>query len=345
MKLKKMLVFIGILTTILSMLLAGCGSKADPFAYIDVSYDGYDTNGTAHVDFNEGILIETIIGNEPDDYEELGEWIAAYDELLSNIDVSCTPSKNLSNGDTVTVTVSVFGEAQKKIAGGEKTYQVSGLPEIQTADLFKDIVLTYEGIVGGNTSVRLNRLTDDEVLQACNFNIEPQGNIKNGDTITVTITNSGTLAKQYLCIPEETVKTFTVSGLDEYLTDADLLPEDQIREIIDQYVIDSQKEDRDFWSYGESAYYKTYFCIGDKGVIGADINRLLVFACYDKYMNGEYRETVYTPLIFRNLLLKADGTIDLNYADGYTAVFYTDPDRMVESLEEDYTVEEVYVEY
>ena len=62
-------------------------------------------------------------------------------------------------------------------------------------------------------------------------------------------------------------------------------------------------------------------------------------------MNGEYHSTVYAPLTFRNIIICADGTIHLKYEDGITIVFYTDPDGMIEKMEEDYTVEEVYIEY
>lgn len=335
-----------LLATAVFCLLTGCGSsKADPFSYVSVSYSGYDSNGTAHVNFDEDSLIETIIGKEPDDFSKWGDWFNAYEELSANIDVSCVPSQNLSNGDTVTVLVTVSDDAAKKISGGETKFQVSGLPEIQTIDFFKDIEITYEGIAGGLTSVQLTRLSDDEALQACSFHIEPQSSIKNGDTITVTITNSENLAKQYLCIPEETTKTFTVSGLNEYLSDPDLLPEDLLREIIAQYVPASAEEDDFIFSYSEPEYYKAYLCIGNKGRIGADYNRLEIFVRYDEFMDGELRNTIYKPLTFRNVIIYADGTIELKYEDGETIVFYTDPDGMVEKMEEDYTVEEVYVEY
>lgn len=330
----------------LSLLLGGCGSgqKADAFAFVSVSYDGYNGNGTVNVRFNEGALAESVIGEEPEDWEELSEWISAYDELCMGIDLSCTPKENLSNGDTVIVSVTVTGEAAKKISGGEMEFQVSGLPEIETVDFFKDIEITYKGIVGGSTSVQLVRLTDNEILGACKFSIDPQANVRNGDVVTVTITNSDALAEKYLCIPQETTKTFTVSGLDEYLTDPDMLPEDHIREIIARYLSENQEEDDFIYSYSPAVYYKTYFCIG-KDVIGADVNRLQIFLCYDSFRDGEYEKTVYVPLIFRDIVISADGTVNLEYEDGYTAVFYTDPDRLIEKIEEEYSVEEVYFEY
>lgn len=345
MKQRKMIVVIGMVAVILMVALTGCGSKVDALQYLSISYTGYNGNGTARVDLDEDALIETIIGSEPEDLEGLGEWILAYDKYVVSLDVVCDPEEGLSNGDTVTVIVTVSGAAAEEIAGGEKQFQVTGLPEVQTVDVFANVMLDYEGIIGDYTYAKLNVLSEDAMIKACRFAVEPQSAFQNGDEVTVSITNAEELAEKYLCIPAEMSKTFTVSGLDAYLTDGDLLPEDQIREIIDQYIPASQKEDNFIFTYSESVYYKTYFCVGDKGFIGADINRLMVYACCDEYMDGKYRETVYTPLIFRDLIIKADGTIDLEYADGYTAVFSTDPDVLVESLEKEYTVEEVYIEY
>ena len=336
-----------LMITLCVFLLTGCGSKTDAMEYVSISFSGYNGKGEVDLDVDYDAIIGSIIGEEPDDdnYEKFSKWMNEYLIYDEGIKVSCSPKDGLSNGDTVSVKVTLSETAAKKVSGGEKKFTVSGLPEIENVDLFKDVSLRYEGIVGKNTMVHLDKLSDSQILQDCNFRVEPQSSVKNGDVVTVTITNTETLAEKHLCTPAEISKTFTVSGLDEYLTDSDLLPEDKILEIIDRYVPASQKEDDFIFNYSESTYYKTYFCIGKENRILADINRLEVYVCCDEYMNGEYRWTVYTPLIFRNIILNADGTIDLSYEDGYTAVFYTDPDGLVESLEEDYFVEEVYIEY
>lgn len=328
-------------------LLAGCGGKTDAMEFVSVSFTGYNGNGEVDLDVDYNAMIESIIGEEPDDdsYEKFGEWMNEYLIYDEGIEVTCSPRDGLSNGDTVTVTVSLSETAAKKVTGVSKKFTVSGLPEIETVDIFKDISLRYEGIVGEYTMVYLDKLSDSQILQDCNFSVEPQANVKNGDEVTVTITNTDVLEEKHLCAPNETSIIFTVSGLDEYLTDSDLLPEDKIRGIVDQYVSASQKEDNDFFTYSESVYYKTYFCVGREDGFGIDFNRLEVFVCYDEFMDGEYRWTVYTPLTFRNLILAADGTINLEYEDGYNAVFYTDSDELLEKLGEDYTVEEVYIEY
>ena len=341
-----------ILTTVLMIilcvfLLTGCDSKTDATEYVSVSFTGYNGNGKVDLDVDYDAMIEAIVDEEPDSdsQEKFNEWMNEYLIYDEGISVTCSPREGLSNGDTVTVTVSLSETAAKKVTGESKTFTVSGLLEIEAVDVFQDIALRYEGIVGDYTVVYLDKLSDNQILQDCHFSIEPQSNIKNGDTVTVTVTNADTLAEKHLCVPAEISRIFTVSGLDEYLTDSDLLPEDKIRDIISQYVPTCHKEDNSIFTYSAPTYYKTYFCIGKEDVIGADFNCLLVYACYDEYMDGAYRWTVYTPLSFHNLVLKANGTIDLEYEDGENAVFQTSPESVEEYLENLYVVDEVYIEY
>lgn len=330
-----------------TFLLVGCGNKTDSLEYVSVSFTGYNGNGEVDLDVDYDAMIEAVIGEEPDgdNYEKFSKWMNEYLIYDEGIKVSCSPKDGLSNGDTVTVKVTLSETAAKKVAGGEKKFTVSGLPEIETVDIFKDISLRYEGIVGEYTVVHLDKLSERHILQDCNFHVEPQSSVKNGDVVTVTITNAETLAEKHLCVPAEISKTYTVSGLDEYLTDSDLLPEEKIREIIEQFVPTCRKEDDSIFTHSEPAYYKTYFCIGKENVIGADFNRLYIYVCYDQYMDGNYRWTVYTPLTFRNLVLTADGNIDLEYDNGENAVFQTSPESVEEYMEEQYIIDEIYIEY
>ena len=336
-----------LMITLCVFLLSGCGSKTDSLEYVSVSFNGYNGNGEVALDVDYDAMITSVIGEEPDgdNYEKFSKWMNEYLVYDEGIEVSCSPKEGLSNGDTVTVKVTLSETAAKKVTGGEKKFTVSGLPEIETVDIFKDVSLRYEGIVGEYTMVHLDKLSASQILQDCNFRVDPQASVKNGDVVTVTITNAETLAEKHLCVPAETSKTFTVSGLDEYLNDSDLLPEDKIRDIIAQYIPTCQKEDNSIFTYSAPTYYKTYFCVGKDDVIGADFNRLFVYASYDEYMDGEYRWTVYTPLTFRNLILTADGTIELEYSNGQSSVFQTSPESVEEYMEEEYIVDEIYIEY
>lgn len=341
------MVFLCVLPLCVLVMMTGCKSlgKADPFDYIDLQFSGYDGNGRADIRFDCETMVVDLLGKTPESYEEFGQWLLAYSEYEEGVHISCTPEKGLHNGDKVSVTVTTTGIAEKKVKTGTKTFPVSGLPGVKTVDVFQNIGIGFEGIVGGITRTVITRLTEDPFLRACAFRVEPEFDIHNGDTVTITITNTDGLAREFLCQPKETVKTVTVSGLREYLTDSDLLPEDGIREMIPLFLSESAREDDSWFSYGEPSYYKTYFCTAKEGCFAEDENRLQIFICYDEYMRGEYRRTKYIPLIFRNLILEPDGTMELNYRDGSSPVFYDDPDSIVPYLEKTYEVEEVYIEY
>lgn len=148
--------------------------------------------------------------------------------------------------------------------------------------------------------------------------------------------------------PAETRKTFSVSGLDEYLTDPDLLPETDIQALIRQFLEQTHPKEDSTFTYSAPQYYKTYLLTKDpESYYPAESeNALEVYICYDEYMNGAYRWTVYTPLVFRNLILHPDGTVaGLDYESGSDAVFYTEPEQILNRSFNAYSIEEVYIEY
>lgn len=331
-----------VIAVIAIVCLVSIGSKADPFEYVNVTYNGYHTAGSAKVSFNEDALISEIIG-EPDDTEKgLTEWFTKYDAYTSGLEVSCSPKDNLSNGDVVTVTIVASGEAKSKIKSGEQTYVVEGLPEIEVIDIFKNIQLAFDGL-SGEATAKIELLSEDEVLKACQFTVDKGNNLVSGDLVTVSIQNADALIDKYHCIPEETTKTYTVPALAQLVKDVNSLPIETIKEFIAQFIIDETHEPEAWFDYSETSYYKTYL-----GTLKADKydraqNRLYIFVTYDEYMRDEYWRTVYTPLEFRNIIVNTDGSVELRYEDGVNSVFFTDMESALENMSELYDVVEVHV--
>lgn len=253
-------------------------TRVDPFAYITVTFAGYNTNGRTQVDFQKTQMIEAVIGEEPGTLEELNLWLGKYDTYDRGVDITYEPQKGLSNGDKVIVTVRVSDATRKKVKAGKKEYIVKGLPEIQTVDFFKDVAIHYSGC-GNQSRAELQLLSDGDAIRNCHFQIEPEFGVHNGDTVTLTITNPEQLAEDFLCIPKEIQKTFQVSGLDEYLNDSDLLPEEQIRHIIDRFLADSRKENDGWFQYSEPQYYKTFLLTAKENTYFVDENRLEIYVC------------------------------------------------------------------
>ncbi len=318
------------------------GSKADPFEYVKVNFNGYHTAGSAKVSLNEDALISEIIGEPVDTEKGLTEWFTKYDAYTSGLEVSFFPKDNLSNGDVVTVTIVASGEAKSKVKSGEQTYVVEGLPEVDVVDIFENVQVTFDGL-SGEATAKIELMSQDEVLKACQFTIDKGTNLVSGDLITVSIQNAEALVDKYHCIPKETTKTITVPALAQILTDTSSLPMEIIKEFITQFIIDETHAPEAWYDYSETTYYKTYLGTLKEDKYDRAQNRLYIFVTYDEYMRDEYWRTVYTPLEFRNIVVNTDGSIDLKYEDGINTVFYTDMESAIEDMSELYDLVEVNV--
>lgn len=86
-----------------SLMLAGCGRKANALDYVEITFSGSNGNGRAELSMRTLELIESVIGGEPEPNESYSSWLSQYILYDEGITFSCTPEQNLSNGDTVTV--------------------------------------------------------------------------------------------------------------------------------------------------------------------------------------------------------------------------------------------------
>lgn len=211
-------------------------------------------------------------------------------------------------------------------------------------DVFKDIELSFSGIAP-KADVNINITSNSEnldILQSCYYNlaVEPMSNLKNGDKVVVTIKKPERLLDSFNIVPIELSKEYIVDGLESYVDSADQIPKEIIKEFAKQYIEDTQSEleDEDMWSYSEVKYYGTYLLLVKDGAWINHTNELRIFLYYDRYVNGEYHSTVYEPLIFNDIVAKKDGSVELDYADGYKSIFMTDITSHDENKEDDYEI-------
>lgn len=334
-----LLILIIVIITILSSL------RADPSPYLrEPVFSGYNTMGTASVAFDEKTLIESIIGEEPANFlsKEYSEWHQKYEAYSAGIQCEY-PKEGLSNGDTIVIKVSVSGEPADKIKNIEKTYTVEGLKETQAVDIFQYVGVEYSGI-SGDAQATIVKTSENEAVQTCRFQIEGTYDLKNGDLITVRISNTEELLQNYNVIPTETEKTFTVSGLGAYAAVTDL-PMNEIQRLADRYVTEQQAENDaegvESFSYSDVALYGIYFMQEKEDAFMANHNELHILICYDFYIGGEYDRTNYIPLVFKNIVADAEGKVALVYEEGSTNYFYTDIESYTLKLEEKYVVNKI----
>ncbi len=318
-------------------------SKLDPFDYTEVTFSGYDTNGTMTVDFNREQLIEDLIGSEPTDIDDIQLWLEEYEALYDGIQYKCSHEEGLSNGEIVKISFRISEEYTDKISIKEKEYTVEGLREIKTVDVFSQIELEYTG-VEGNATASIKKLSNETILNYCEFSIGENYELSSGDTITVSITNIDELATEYGYIPAPASKEFSVPALADYVKNTDQLPLSTIKSIADKYVAEKNAglEDDFLFSYGDAKYYKTYFCV-KKDDVFAPNNILRIYVCYDEYLEGAFHRTIYAPIEFKNIMISAEGNVELNYEDGGVASFSTDMTTTIDDLKDTYDVVEVNV--
>ncbi len=352
-KKKKTLLFtlIGIAAT-LPILLIGLvvaiiigTAKVNPSAYLSKPvFTGNNTMGYASVNFDERGLIESIIGEEPLTYfdEESMRWFEQYEEYAKCI--TCEYERSgLSNGDEFTVKIITTGIAAEKIKSIEKTFVVSGLKEIETIDVFGEIELSFSG-VSGSASATLAVNTDNEIINFCRFKIEPQYNLENGDIVTITITNQESVCDKYSVVPRELIKEYTVSGLREYAT-ADTLPMDIVDELVNLYITEKseeiEKENSWIWC-DEPKLYGCYFMEKKDGAFFCEENEFHILVYYNQYVYEDYHSTIYLPLIFENIMVNTDGSVDINYEDGHgTGFFYTEFESYINKFDDDYNITQI----
>ncbi len=163
----------------------------------------------------------------------------------NNVYYSYDNGSNLKNGDTVTIYADVSEELLKsnnyKVTAMQKQITVSGLAEAVEYDVFKDIVLVYDGIspelyVSINTDA-CEQFVKDYVY----FSVNPNYSLKNGDQLTIEAQIDDEVALSQGYIISNKVKTVTVEQQSEYLSAVDETTRTMLDELINQ-TIEQEKE-------------------------------------------------------------------------------------------------------
>lgn len=214
---KKVNVFL--MAAVMVLLLAGCGKqKVDLSEYVNVTYTGLNSKGTATVDIDFDAMENFLIDEKADDKDNLQRLL----ELGSSISCELDKAEDLSNGDKVVVSIKWDDEIAEKynlaFSGKTKEFEVSGLEEGKVIDLFHDISLEYSGI-SPNANVTVCNTSKDSYVSGINFTVEKSYEIANGDEIRVTADVNTADAEEKGYIIEEKEKVFTAEGIDEYATE------------------------------------------------------------------------------------------------------------------------------
>ena len=172
------------------------------------------------------------------------ENMAAPESPAQNLHYLVEPNSGLSNGDTVTVSVSYGRYSASDLASAmirdygmtpmqtEKQFQVGGLEELATFDPFDYIEFNLYGI-SGDGEIEAVVLRDNKFMENAHVTADPRWNLSNSDTVTVTVSFGyyydenamrAAMAEKYGIVPATLEKTFTIDGLNHYVRSIEDLP-------------------------------------------------------------------------------------------------------------------------
>ena len=204
----------------LMFLLAGCAEKIDLNQYLEVEYKGINEHATAKYEIDYVDLIsdyDEIFGFDEDDLEdEDGEDFL--EDMEDAIDGELNEDKNLKNGDELTFTWDVSAKKiedkyKVKFTYTDVTMTVEELDELEEIDAFAGVEVTFDGPSGYATAAFNARNQKYDLFM---YNFSGGENLKNGDTVTVSLID-GYMDACIVAgiIPKETVKIYKVEGLAE----------------------------------------------------------------------------------------------------------------------------------
>lgn len=221
----------------------------DVSKYMTLSADGYNTVGKLNIDFDTDKLEQDYgkqittrfkkqMKNLKDDTFGLSSLTASlYDGYETDLFAetcatgSADKTKNLSNGDVVTYTWDDNSDEAEEAFGvkvkyTDITYTVSGLASVNTFDAFDGVDVEFSGISPDGRAT-VNSLPTAAEAQGLYYTLDENSGLSNGDTVTLTVHSNrddfSDCIDKYGAMPQATEKTFTVEGLNEYVTSADTL--------------------------------------------------------------------------------------------------------------------------
>ncbi len=232
--------------------LTGCGKKTFNVSEgIEVNIDGYNGYGVCTLE------------DEYEWVEDVMEWYGdsitdkqrskAEAELKDTVTYEISPDTNLSNGDTVTITVNIGSAAEEfafNLKAEEITVTVEDLKEVKEFDPFENVTVLFEGIGPNGNAMIMNESNKDNI----SYELDKYNGLSNGDVVTLTAippVDMNDYAKHYGKVFATTEKKFTVEGLSSYATTINEITDD-LKDEMRKQAEDTIKASCANWKEGNS---------------------------------------------------------------------------------------------
>ena len=336
---KKVRMYIGIALAavlLLVVLIATSKPTIDLNKYLVVEADGYNGYGTAaaRIDW-DGLNAKygSKLKFTSDAKKEYGPLLAKakpVDVLKESVSVNLQDNKNLSNGDEIQYTWKVDEEyiskyIKCKVKYKDKTYKVADLAKVETFDAFADLKVTFEGVAPNGRA--LFEYTGSD-LSSYAFKCDKTNGLKNGDTVVVHVDEDAVkeCARKNGKVPEPAEMTFTVEGLESYVTSLSEIDEASMNamqaQAADAFNAYVAKRWEDYVTADEFTYVGDYLLTAKDPANSWNQNQLyLVYRVKAHIAYTQDEETFdevkefYWYIAYDGLMVGADGVTKVNTTD------------------------------
>ena len=281
--------------------------------YITVTYEGYNSMGTAKVQINreefQKVAYKAMGYAKNSKSDKAAE---EYLELIYGIDFQVDKT-NLSNGDEITIKVvadkDVMDDVDVILKDVEFKYSVEGLKNVTMYDPFEDIKLNLSGF-DGDVYFDWDYI-GSEALDDYSFSCNDRYDHSIGDTVTLTIDSYDVeyLLEYHDIVVTVTEKTYTIDKANKYITSLDEISDDTLDAMKDdaEYEIEDEYD-----SYFYDCSIDSYDYIGMYMFDKIDGNNNYVYLIYEGTVSSDDDNfdpvTVYMAVRFTTLIDKIDGT-------------------------------------
>lgn len=305
--------------------------------FVTIEYSGYDGYGDAYVYLDETALYDAMMkatGKSYSDYMDIeslwdlggavSEGISFY-TAIETIELTPDVTENLSNGDTINVSITYNNEVAEEVdiefVGETVSVVVEGLTPVVEVDPFADLTVTFNGTAPSGW-IEYEYTGSDEYVSSYYFNVDKYDGLRNGDVVTITydISDEDTLYYGYVATTKS--KTYEVSGLQEYA--------DAYADLTDTFIATLKTESEDtIYAYIANSYgsncsmanleYCGYIMNSIKdasGWVDSYNDLYMIYRGDVSHSKGEFSTTkVYYPVRFKNILINGE-TLTYEYKDG-----------------------------
>lgn len=233
---KKMLIISALVTCIvlaIVFIITNQPPKYNVEDYVVIEYSGFNGYGKSYIDFDRDRLVEDIEKglykkekSSLKDYLD-DDWYAnnrKIYEYVNGIEVELSKTENVRNGDTLTAEIKydnkLISDLKFRFSGEKIETVVEGLIDAVEINPFEDLVVTFSGrSPSGKMDLEYNG--DSKFVREYDFYYDMPNGLKNGDEIIIYVDDSYENTLNNGCVFTQTEKSYTVSGLDEYIQNYD----------------------------------------------------------------------------------------------------------------------------